>query len=69
MDQGYHWNQSARSYFRIGKSLGADMVTLLSEERVRRRERPSRNPVVHRRSGTQRGVNRMIYVENRAFRT
>jgi hypothetical protein len=30
MDQGYHWNQNARSYFRIGKALGDDMVNLLS---------------------------------------
>jgi hypothetical protein len=30
MDQGYHWNQNARSYFRIGKALGDDMVNLLT---------------------------------------
>jgi hypothetical protein len=30
MDQGYHWNQNARSYFRIGKALGDDRVNLLS---------------------------------------
>ncbi|MCH7225128.1 sialate O-acetylesterase [Haloferula sp. A504] len=30
MDQGYHWNQNARSYFRIGQALGDDMVDLLT---------------------------------------
>ncbi|MCH7228421.1 invasin domain 3-containing protein [Haloferula sp. A504] len=29
-DQGFHWNGNARSYFRVGKALGDDMVTLLS---------------------------------------
>jgi hypothetical protein len=27
--QGFHWNQNARSYFRVGKGLGEDMVDLL----------------------------------------
>jgi len=29
-DQNFHWNQNARSYFRVGKVLGEDMVNLLS---------------------------------------
>lgn len=28
--QGYHWNHNARSYFRVGKALGDDMVNLLA---------------------------------------
>ncbi|MBT8043623.1 MAG: hypothetical protein KJO79_01630, partial [Verrucomicrobiae bacterium] len=31
-DQGFHWNQNARSYFRVGKALGDDMVKLLSTQ-------------------------------------
>lgn len=30
LDQGFHWNQNARSYFRIGQALGDDMVDLLT---------------------------------------
>jgi hypothetical protein len=26
--QGFHWNHNARSYFRIGKALADDMLTL-----------------------------------------
>jgi len=29
-DQGNHWNGNARSYFRVGKALGDDMVELLA---------------------------------------
>ena len=30
-NQGFHWNGSARSYFRVGKGLGDDMVKLLTQ--------------------------------------
>ncbi|MBT8045202.1 MAG: sialate O-acetylesterase [Verrucomicrobiae bacterium] len=29
-DQSFHWNQNARSYFRVGNALGDYMKTLLS---------------------------------------
>lgn len=32
-DQGHHWNQNARSYFRIGYGLGKHMVTLLESSK------------------------------------
>ncbi len=30
-NQGFHWNGSARSYFRVGKGLGDNMVELLTK--------------------------------------
>ena len=30
-NQGFHWNGNARSYFRVGKGLGDNMVNLLNE--------------------------------------
>lgn len=31
VNQGYHWNHNARSYFRVGLGLGKNMVKLLKE--------------------------------------